>query len=97
VTGVYLQQEDLAKKRVDLTQALPNVHAATVFWDIASEEQWTAMRSVAGMFGLRLADVELRESGPSAPNHVLKKCDPTDAAALLALIDWSRPRLPPPA
>jgi putative ABC transport system substrate-binding protein len=54
VTGVYLQQEDLAKKRVELlTQALPNVHAATVFWDIASEEQWTALRSVAGMFGLQ--------------------------------------------
>ena len=62
VTGVYLQQEDLAKKRVELlTQALPNVHAATVFWDIASEEQWTAMRSVAGVFGLQLADVELRD------------------------------------
>jgi len=54
VTDVYLQQEDLAKKRVALlTQALPNVHAATVFWDIASEEQWTALRSVAGMFGLQ--------------------------------------------
>src|SRR6516164_3884086 len=51
VTGLYLQQIDLAKKRVELlTQALPNVHAATVFWDSASEEQWTAMRSVAGVF-----------------------------------------------
>jgi putative ABC transport system substrate-binding protein len=62
VTGVYLQQIDLAKKRVELlTQALPNVHAATVFWDIASEEQWTATRSVAAVFGLQLADVELRD------------------------------------
>jgi putative ABC transport system substrate-binding protein len=62
VTGVYLQQIDLAKKRVELlTQALPNVHAATVFWDIASEEQWTATRSVAAGFGLQLADVELRD------------------------------------
>ena len=62
VTGIYLQQEDLAKKRVELlTQGLANVHAATVFWDIASERQWTAMRSVAAVFGLQLADVELRD------------------------------------
>ena len=34
---------DLAKKRVELlTQALPSVHAATVFWDSVSEDQWKA-------------------------------------------------------
>jgi hypothetical protein len=37
VTGLNLQQFDLAKKRVELlTQALPSVHTATVFWDTAS-------------------------------------------------------------
>jgi putative tryptophan/tyrosine transport system substrate-binding protein len=62
VTGLYLQQIDLAKKRLELlTQALPSVHAATVFWDSASEAQWQATRSVATEFGLRLADVELRD------------------------------------
>jgi putative ABC transport system substrate-binding protein len=62
VTGLYLQQLDLAKKRVDLlTQALPNVHAATVFWDSASEDQWKATSSAAPEFGLRLADVRLRD------------------------------------
>ena len=62
VTGLYLQQLDLAKKRVELlTQALPNVHAATVFWDAASEDQWKATRSAAPEFGLRLADVQLRD------------------------------------
>jgi putative tryptophan/tyrosine transport system substrate-binding protein len=46
VTGLYLQQLDLAKKRVELlTQALPNLHAATVFWDSASEDQWKATSS----------------------------------------------------
>jgi putative ABC transport system substrate-binding protein len=62
VTGLYLQQLDLAKKRVELlTQALPNVHAATVFWDSASEDQWKATRSAAPEFGLRLAGVQLRD------------------------------------
>ena len=60
VTGLYLQQIDLAKKRVQLlTQALPDVHAATVFWDTISEDQWKATASAAPAFGLWLADVLL--------------------------------------
>ncbi len=62
VTGLSLQQLDLAKKRVELlTQALPSLHAATVFWDSASEDQWKATSSAAPEFGLRLADVQLRD------------------------------------
>ena len=60
VTGLYLQQIDLAKKRVQLlTQALPDAHAATVFWDSLSEDQWRATATAAPAFGLRLAEVEL--------------------------------------
>ena len=62
VTGLYLQQIDLAKKRVELlTQAVPNIHAATVFWDSASEDQWKATSSAAREFGLQLADVQLHD------------------------------------
>ncbi|HEX7922833.1 MAG TPA: ABC transporter substrate-binding protein [Bradyrhizobium sp.] len=62
VTGLYLQQIDLAKKRVELlTQALPDAHAATVFWDTVSEDQWKATASAAPEFGLQLADVRLRD------------------------------------
>jgi putative tryptophan/tyrosine transport system substrate-binding protein len=62
VTGLYLQQLDLAKKRVELlTQALPSVHAATVFWDSVSEDQWKATSTAAAGFGLQLTGVELRE------------------------------------
>jgi ABC-type uncharacterized transport system substrate-binding protein len=61
-TGLYLQQLDLAKKRLELlTQALPNVHAATVFWDSASEDQWKVTSSAAPAFGMRLADVQLHD------------------------------------
>jgi putative tryptophan/tyrosine transport system substrate-binding protein len=60
VTGLYLQQLDLARKRVELmAQALPGVKAATVFWDSVSEDQWQATSKAAATFGLRLANVEL--------------------------------------
>jgi putative ABC transport system substrate-binding protein len=62
VTGQYLQQIDLARKRVELlTQALPNVGAVTVFWDPVSEDQWNATRGEAAAAGLRVADVEFRD------------------------------------
>src|SRR6516165_7190368 len=62
VTGLYLQQLDLAKKRVELlTQALPSVHAASVFWDSLSEDQWRATSSAAAGFGLQLTGVELHD------------------------------------
>ena len=61
VTGLYLQQLDLARKRVELVaQALPGVKVATVFWDSVSEDQWQATSKAAAAFGLRLANVELR-------------------------------------
>ena len=62
MTGLYLQQLDLAKKRVELlTQALPSVRAVTVFWDTASEDQWKATNSAATGFGLQAAGVGLRD------------------------------------
>jgi len=42
-----------------LTQALPDVHAATVFWDTGSEDQKKATASAAPEFGLQLVDVQL--------------------------------------
>jgi putative ABC transport system substrate-binding protein len=55
VTGLYLQQLDLAEKRVELlTQALPSVRAVTVFWDASSEDQWKATSSAATRFGLAI-------------------------------------------
>jgi putative ABC transport system substrate-binding protein len=60
VTGVFLQQIELASKRLQLLKdALPSFQAATIFWDPLSEYQWKAISSVAASFGLRLSGVEL--------------------------------------
>jgi putative tryptophan/tyrosine transport system substrate-binding protein len=62
VTGLFLQQIELAKKRVQiLKEALPDAQAATMFWDSPSEDQWKATKEAAGAFGLQLIGVELRE------------------------------------
>jgi putative ABC transport system substrate-binding protein len=63
VTGLFLQQIELAKKRVQILQeALPDMHAATMFWDRSSEDQWKATKEAAGLFGLQLAGVQLNEA-----------------------------------
>src|ERR1700738_1489299 len=52
VTGLFLQQIELAKKRVQiLKDDLPNVRQATMFWDAPSEDQWKATNEVAGACG----------------------------------------------
>ena len=62
VTGLFLQQIELAKKRVQiLKDALPDMQAATMFWDRSSEDQWKATNEAAGSFGLQLAGVEINK------------------------------------
>ena len=48
VTGVFLQQIELASKRLQLLKdTLPRFEAATIFWDSLSEYQWKATSSVS--------------------------------------------------
>jgi putative tryptophan/tyrosine transport system substrate-binding protein len=62
VTGLFLQQIELARKRIELLkEALPGEQTVTMFWDSLSEDQWKATSSAAAAFGLRLSGVELRE------------------------------------
>jgi putative ABC transport system substrate-binding protein len=62
VTGLFLQQIELATKRVQLLKdALPDLQAATMFWDSSSADQWTATSTAGSALGLRLAGIELRE------------------------------------
>jgi putative tryptophan/tyrosine transport system substrate-binding protein len=60
VTGVFFQQIELAVKRLQLMkEALPDVAAATVFWNATSADQWRATQSAAETLGLKLSGVEL--------------------------------------
>jgi putative ABC transport system substrate-binding protein len=62
VTGVFLQQIELAEKRVQvLLEAFPDVRAVTVFWDPVSTDQWKATQLAAQKLGLKLASIEFRK------------------------------------
>jgi len=62
ITGFFLQQIELAAKRVQLVQdAFPALRAATVFWDKQSADQWQATQGAAAQLGLDIAGVELRD------------------------------------
>jgi ABC-type uncharacterized transport system substrate-binding protein len=62
VTGIFAQQIELTAKRIQfLREALPDLKAATVFWDALSVDQWKATQAAAATIGLQVAGVELRE------------------------------------
>ena len=62
ITGIFLQQLELAEKRVQiLKDAFPDLRAATAFWDATSADQWQAARTAAATVGFQLAGVELRD------------------------------------
>jgi putative tryptophan/tyrosine transport system substrate-binding protein len=61
ITGIVLEQIDLAVKRLQLVKdAFPTLGKAMVFWDAQSADQWRATRDNAPKFGLDLAGIELR-------------------------------------
>jgi putative ABC transport system substrate-binding protein len=62
VTGVILQQIELAAKRLQLVQdAFPATRNLMVFWDKQSEDQWRATQKTAAKFGIDVADVQLTD------------------------------------
>ena len=62
VTGLFLQQIELAEKRLQLLkEGFPDLAAATVFWDRISADQWTATQRLGRALALKLAGVELRD------------------------------------
>jgi putative tryptophan/tyrosine transport system substrate-binding protein len=62
VTGVFVQQIELAAKRIQLMkEAFSDLSSATVFWDGASADQWRATQTAAPSLSLSLVGVELRD------------------------------------
>jgi len=62
VTGVFLQQVELAGKRLQvLKDGFSDMQTATVFWDRISADQWQSVQDAGAKLGLRLAGIELRE------------------------------------
>ena len=60
VTGVFLQQIELAAKRVQLLKdSFPGQQAVAVFWDRIAGDQWTATEQAGAGLGMRLAGIEL--------------------------------------
>jgi len=59
ITGIFLQQIELAVKRLQLLkEAFPDSNAVTIFWDEPSAPQWQALQSAAPSLGLDLAGIE---------------------------------------
>jgi putative tryptophan/tyrosine transport system substrate-binding protein len=83
VTGLYLQNIELASKRLQIMKdALPSFEAATMLWDARSEYQWKATSSAAASVGLRLAGVELQKQ-PYDYEGALASVPPDHRSALI--------------
>jgi putative ABC transport system substrate-binding protein len=86
VTGVFFQQIELAMKRLQLMkEALPDVAAATVFWDDGSADQWRATQSAAETMGLKLTGVELGNPPYDYENALVARA-PTDHHRILMVL-----------
>jgi putative ABC transport system substrate-binding protein len=86
VTGIFFQQIELAMKRLQLMkEALPDVAAATVFWDDGSADQWQATQSAAETMGLKLTGVELGNLPYDYENALVAQA-PTDHHRILMVL-----------
>jgi putative ABC transport system substrate-binding protein len=62
VTGLFLEQIELAAKRLQLVKdAFPAIGKAIAFWDRLSADQWSATQANAAKFGFDLVGVEMRD------------------------------------
>jgi putative ABC transport system substrate-binding protein len=73
-------------KRLQLMkEALPDVAAATVFWDDGSADQWRATQSAAETMGLKLTGVELGNPPYDYENALVARA-PTDHHRILMVL-----------
>jgi putative tryptophan/tyrosine transport system substrate-binding protein len=82
VTGLFLQQIELAVKRLELIrEVFPKAQAATVLWDELSFDQWEAVEKAAKTLGIRVIGIQLHEQ-PYDYERALADA-PTEAIGLL--------------
>jgi ABC-type uncharacterized transport system substrate-binding protein len=86
ITGMSLQQIELAEKRVQiLKDAFPDLRAAIAFWDGISADQWDAAQTAATTLGLQLAGIELRDP-PYDYERALAQSAPDHRGGLLVMV-----------
>jgi putative tryptophan/tyrosine transport system substrate-binding protein len=84
VTGVYFQSTELWGKRLQLVKEIvPEITAATVFWDRAAADNWAALQAAAPRFGVRLTGVEFRER-PYDYERAIAEVAPANRTVLFA-------------
>jgi len=86
VTGVFLQQIELTGKRVQLLKsAVPDLDAATVFWDRITADQWEAAQRAGTNLGLRLSGVEFLDP-PFDYDKALAQAAPDCRGTVIVLV-----------
>jgi putative ABC transport system substrate-binding protein len=61
ITGVFLQQIELTRKRVELlSETLPKLRRVGILWDASATDQFKAAGDTARSLGLRVQSLELR-------------------------------------
>lgn len=86
-TGIFVQQIELAEKRVELARAvLPTARALGLLWDAASRDQATAASAIASNFGF---EPRLIEAGGEPPDYAAAVAPMADVPGALLLIPAS--------
>jgi putative ABC transport system substrate-binding protein len=87
VTGIFVRQIELAKKRVELTrQALPEARALWLLWDSVSRDQADAAADVASTLGF---EPRLVEATGEPPNYAAALAVMTESPGAPLLIPTS--------
>jgi len=85
VTGVFLENVELAAKRIDLLkQAVPKTTRLVVLYDAAGKYQLDPLQSAASVLGLSLDAVELRDT-PYDYERALAQTDGARGDAMMTL------------
>ncbi|MGB7301549.1 MAG: ABC transporter substrate-binding protein [Burkholderiaceae bacterium] len=84
LTGLYSPTELTAKRLQLLKDTLPDLTAATIFWDQFSADQWQTIQPAAASLGIRLHGVELHDA-PYDFEAALDQVPPDSRGSLVVL------------